>query len=164
MQKLLVMSIKNFTFLLLLFLVVPDAKGQFISGYTINSSGKTLNGEQTRLTFTVGEVVGGKLSSAQFITYQGFINPEFFLLLAIEDDFEEGVSYWPNPTNGLVNIYSKYSQIKIIQVYDNQGRLIKEFNYKGQEIDLRSENDGLYFFRLINNKQYPINTFTIIKQ
>ena len=158
------MFIKLFTFLVILYLIIPNAKGQFISGYTINSSGETLNSGQTRLTFTVGEVASGKLSSTQFITYQGFINPEFFLLVTIEDEFEAKVRYWPNPTNGLINIYSKYSNIKIIQVIDMKGRLIKEINYKGLELDLRNENDGLYFIRLINNKQNPINTFTIIKQ
>lgn len=61
----------------------------------------------------------------------------------------EEVNVYPNPSNGILNINYPY---ETIEIYDTNGRLIKQFaNVK--TLDISDLNKGIYFLRAVNDSQ-----------
>lgn len=58
------------------------------------------------------------------------------------------LSVWPNPTNGLINIYSE-DQHTSLELYSNYGRLVKRLNRIPKVIDIRSYPKGWYILKFI---------------
>lgn len=58
-------------------------------------------------------------------------------------------TYYPNPTNGQVNITSK-TEIKEVFVYNPQGRLLyhEQINALNKKVDISAFSIGTYFFKL----------------
>lgn len=76
------------------------------------------------------------------------------------------VQFYPNPTQGLVNISIKENMRKHVtyEVYNSLGSLIEKGNKNSKtfSIDLSNQNSGVYFVKVnVNN---TINTINIIKK
>jgi len=62
---------------------------------------------------------------------------------------DNSVTVSPNPTNGIVNISAK-AEIKSVQLYDVQGRLLQAAS--GTTIDVSNRAAGLYFVKVMTAK------------
>ena len=73
------------------------------------------------------------------------------------------ISIYPNPSSGLLSliISNRDNTDLIINILDINGRLVKNIssfnNYKTvHEIDLQNQNQGVYFVKVICNKEVLI--------
>jgi hypothetical protein len=67
--------------------------------------------------------------------------------------FDESISVFPNPTNGNVNINSKFN-IKTIELYDIQGRILETVIENSNEsiIDVSTRQNGIYFLKITTDE------------
>lgn len=72
-----------------------------------------------------------------------------FQLLSRNDFGQTGISIYPNPTNGIVNINSA-SAIQKVELYDIQGRLLQMLEGASQKLDLSGRAKGIYFVKIAN--------------
>jgi len=80
--------------------------------------------------------------------------------------FHDDVLIWPNPSEGMVNIYinHEYEGIVYLRIYDAGGTLLHEKKYESivQEIDLYDLPTGIYLLKVVmGEKSY---TRKIIKK
>lgn len=71
---------------------------------------------------------------------------------------KEVISMYPNPTKGDVNINSD-SEIKTIEIYDAQGRIIRKqigINSLNTKTSLQNTTSGMYIFKIITEKETVI--------
>ncbi|KAF5030357.1 hypothetical protein DSECCO2_638990 [anaerobic digester metagenome] len=69
----------------------------------------------------------------------------------LEDNKENAISIYPNPTNGIINIENSEEIIQI-NVYNSIGDLVySKLNHENNtEIDLSNKPKGIYFIELIS--------------
>ncbi|OFY34947.1 MAG: hypothetical protein A2W91_03945 [Bacteroidetes bacterium GWF2_38_335] len=80
--------------------------------------------------------------------------------------FEDMVSVYPNPSNGIVNIESPEEIAKVILV-NNMGQIVGQFNGNTNHVVLNSENqpEGLYFAMIFfHNDNTPTTKRIIISK
>ena len=77
--------------------------------------------------------------------YYGKVNPTA-LTLSISDFSSNGISAYPNPTEGMVHISGKES-VDVIRVFNISGQLIKEVT-NANLIDISSQRSGLYMIEI----------------
>ena len=78
----------------------------------------------------------------------------FELLLGLnENNMDDSISIYPNPTSDVINIKS-ISTIKSMELYDVQGRLlmVRMSDQLNEVIDLTSKSDGIYFVKITTDK------------
>lgn len=61
--------------------------------------------------------------------------------------FDNQVSIYPNPAKSVININSK-SEIKSIELYDVQGRIIETIIGNKNNIDISEKSNGVYFLKI----------------
>lgn len=66
---------------------------------------------------------------------------------------DESISIFPNPSNGNVNINSKFN-IKTIELYDIQGRILETVIENSNEsiIDVSTRQNGIYFLKITTDE------------
>ena len=62
-------------------------------------------------------------------------------------EFDESVTVSPNPTNGNININSRFN-IKSIELYDVQGRILETVIGNKNVIDISDKTNGIYFLKI----------------
>ena len=89
-----------------------------------------------------------------------------FAIAIEEESLSEGISYYPNPTNGLVNINLKSEAVNLTVVVRNiQGQLVQEQQFRNKanlEIEIEGKA-GIYFIQLTNEKGDRAN-LKVVKQ
>ena len=84
--------------------------------------------------------------------------------LSTPETIKEGVGVYPNPSVGTVNIKSNSDPITQVQVFNNNGQLVKTINNASvQNIDLRELPNGIYTLRLLNNKHVIVEKILLSK-
>lgn len=64
------------------------------------------------------------------------------------------IELYPNPTTGLLNIYSKYQNLEKVIIMDALGKVIETLHLNNSEfINIDKYKPGIYFFKIINNEQ-----------
>lgn len=68
-------------------------------------------------------------------------------------EFDESIFVFPNPTNGNVNVNSKFN-IKTMELYDVQGRILETSleNSPSLTIDISSRQNGIYFLKITTDE------------
>ena len=93
------------------------------------------------------------------LTPQGYIEPgstftcDLFIVSVAENEFDSGISIYPNPATYQLNIISN-DEINIISIYNATGLLVKQY-YPGQKevsIDVSKYGNGLYFIQIFSEK------------
>lgn len=103
-----------------------------------------------------GAVVNLKEQVYQFTSGPGVFHNRFTVLFDREETLGNGafgkdaISVYPNPTKALLNIVSPEAIIESVQLYDIQGRLVKERDVDGLTASLSLEGYGasVYFVRI----------------
>ena len=82
------------------------------------------------------------------------------MLSTSEKIAEQGVSFYPNPTNGLVHIEG--ALVFEVQVYNTIGQLVKTVQ-NANEVDLSDLMPGVYFLRIKDLHQVVTNQKVVVK-
>jgi Secretion system C-terminal sorting domain/HYR domain len=102
-------------------------------------SGETLSkGETHTITWTVTDMAG----NAETCSFDVIVNT----FVGVETILPKGISIYPNPTNGIIDINLAENNIYRISIMDMSGRKIIEriSEAQNEKIDLSDYNNGLY--------------------
>ena len=107
---------------------VSNAFGQTISKSSLSALGGTYTNTQNNLTlsYNVGEVTIGTLTSGGIQLGSGYFNSFDLDALSVEELYEFGkISVYPNPTSGQISIEFKVAELTeaSLGVYDVNGTL-----------------------------------------
>ena len=121
------------------------------TGYTIASDWVAAckgsgDGPQSQFSGTSGKVQPDAFVGwDDLYLYYGKVNPTA-LTLSVSDFSSNGISAYPNPTEGMVHISGKES-VDVIRVFNISGQLIKEVT-NANLIDISSQRSGLYMIEI----------------
>ena len=126
------------------------------SPFLIASSGDTWMQENYILCFSVGELVIDTKMQQGIILTQGFHQEENYQITAINEtlnDYE--INMYPNPTTGILNIYSNEAICADIEIKDIRGSIVKSIPktllHNSYYIDLSHFSSGFYFLEVLFN-------------
>jgi hypothetical protein len=79
-------------------------------------------------------------------------------------DFETltGLSIYPNPTTGMLNVKGDVSKLRIVEIYSVTGKIVMAAKDNFRVIDISSLHTGIYFLKF--NTEDATGTFKIIKK
>lgn len=121
------------------------------TGYTIASDWVAAckgsgGGPQWQFSGTSGKVQPDAFAGwDDLYLYYGKVNPTA-LTLSVSDFSSNGISAYPNPTEGMVHISGKES-VDVIRVFNISGQLIKEAT-NANALDFSSQRSGLYMIEI----------------
>jgi hypothetical protein len=77
----------------------------------------------------------------------------FQMLSVPKNDWDQSISVYPNPANNVVNIKAD-SEIRSIQIYDVQGRILQvsQINENNLVLDISDKQTGIYFLKITSEK------------
>jgi hypothetical protein len=137
---------------------------------TINVSSNHTNQHD----YSIGEMTlvnTAKSSNGSLILTQGYLQPNFNFVLVKQNNGEETVLAYPNPTNGILNLECKNLNQKInkVIIMNSVGKTINEFDgsqLQKQQIDLSTISNANYFVIVETEleKSKTKTTFKIEKQ
>jgi hypothetical protein len=81
----------------------------------------------------------------------GCSNLPFNSNLKVSDFTNEKIKIHPNPTNSIININADFN-IKSIEVYDVQGRVLETVLGNTKTLDISSKQNGIYFLKITTEK------------
>jgi hypothetical protein len=80
------------------------------------------------------------------------------------ETLKENYTIYPNPANGIIEFKGLDEPVKLIQIFDNLGRTIKEFkDFRFKAINLNDLNDGSYIIK-IQTENGSLNQKLILKK
>jgi len=137
---------------------------------TIIASGSDASGSSGSVTYSIGQVFYSSIEESEYNVVQGIQHQETYNSLDTQDviDPKIEISIYPNPTTDFVNInmegYELENGLKSYQLYDFQGRLLKQntINQNGTQVNLSDLSSSIYLLQVyVDNK--ALKTFKIIK-
>jgi hypothetical protein len=157
--------------LLLLLFISNSVSAQTLT-QQVNASGggyyTQINGS---MQFTIGEPLIETYSITTATLTQGFEQGSYVALAITELPVTPAISVdlFPNPTNGIFNLFikSEVNSIYTVKVMDAEGKLIlnKEINNRQQEtIDITAYSSSMYFVVITDADKKYLKTYKIIKQ
>jgi len=106
-----------------------------------------------------GQFITVRAGGNQYDTWVQVDNFSISVQTIIEEPSISKIIIYPNPTNGIISV-SEENQYEI-EIINIEGKVIKPL-YKNDEIDLSSQPDGIYFLKIITDKEIIVKK--IIKQ
>ena len=137
----------------LLTLSASAAQAQSVSRFVVAPYGGSLQGLNHYGAFTVGETASGT-HFGTFLTKSGFIQPENWAFVAVEEEQDFEFSIYPNPVTNNLTIEVPAGQADLVQLYDLSGRMVySNANVQGNQhlVDVAQYADGMYLVRVIGN-------------
>jgi hypothetical protein len=78
------------------------------------------------------------------------------------NEIESNISLYPNPTNGKIELTGiDINELKVIEFYDYQGKLLETFN--SNKIDISSFSNGIYYLKVLTNQSDTMNIIHLMK-
>lgn len=159
---------KHFYLSLILFMAVSISYAQ----KTIVISGGDLSNSNFSVSYSIGQTAQQFTSNSSGLIAQGVQQPfEIFEVNTLDlknlSPINLELKLYPNPTSNLIHLsFSKGDALNAIyQLYDLQGRLLKNSKIKTLEtsINLNNYPSGSYFLNVLDSNKKIIKTFKIIK-
>lgn len=145
---------------------------QTIERSVIGSSGGTLSGSGSMMTFTTGEVIIGKNNAVGVEVNQGF--QQVNLSNSAINNYEAGYSIhlYPNPVTNDIKLHlsSDIQQNLLLHIIDINGKNVSlpiSLNWKGnsqQTIEINQLTSGNYFLQFTNDNGEIANTIKMTKE
>lgn len=162
---------KKETFLLAyFFFILMNVSAQSIDQQTISSAGDHYVNNQ-QVTVSIGEAVVSHFQSAANQVTSGFHQPtiEVKMVTSVSALFPLEVQVYPNPTTQYLNLRiaseTGNAQITIGQIYDESGKVVRDFEVSPQsgdhQIDFSDLPEGLYVMLLRRGE--ASNTYKVLK-
>jgi hypothetical protein len=138
---------------------------------TINASGNNASGNSGTVAYSIGQVFYTYIGVSVYNVAQGIQHEEISQTLDTIEDIKPkiDIAVYPNPTTDFVNINMKgfefENELRSYQLYDFQGRLLKQNTIEENEtqINLSNLSSSIYILRVYANKKV-LKTFKIIKK
>jgi hypothetical protein len=129
---------------------------QTLSSQVISSSGNN----NSSLCWTAGQISINTLQSNNTILTQGFQQSDYKIVSTVNfTETETAISFYPNPANTVLNIYSTSPQEKNIELYDSSGKLVYTGKFEDNiQINVSNLKANLYLLKI------DLETFKVIKQ
>ena len=137
---------------------------------TIIASGNDATGSSGSVTYSIGQIFYTSIEESEYNVVQGIQHQETYNSLDTQDVIEPKteISIYPNPTTDFVNInmegYELENGLRSYQLYDFQGRLLKEntIDQNETQVNLSDLSSSIYLLQVyVDNK--ALKTFKIIK-
>ena len=155
---------KYITLILLLIVGLGNAQTT-IKKSTIASGGNTAMQGNITLISNIGEVAIREQSNANINISEGFISPDIFQVLGVEDMGElTGIQIYPNPAIDYVKVLFAEEGNYQVDLFDLNGKHISSFsadNNIEKIINLKHLQAGTYLLLVKKNKQRKV--YKIIK-
>jgi hypothetical protein len=135
---------------------------QSLTPNVINSSGNVLNTTNLSLEWSLGEISTNTVQNSNFLLTQGFLQPHFNLVKAVDISTSIRLVAYPNPTSDILNFVSDDSSIATVQICDISGRILLAKDYS-EQITITDFSDGCYFLHFFNAKHQLIHILKITK-
>ena len=136
---------------------------------TIPASGGNATGSGGSVNYTVGQVVDDTYTGTNGSVAQGVQQPyEISVVNGIDEalGISLEIKVYPNPTMDFIKLKTANYEIQNLryQLYDMNGRLVKENKVEGDETSIVMSNlvPATYFLKVMDKKEV-IKTFKIIK-
>lgn len=156
---------KSITIILILLGAVTNAQQIKIS--SVDSGGASSSNGSLNMVYTLGEVVVQEKTSGTFQISEGFISPNIFNTVGIDEYTTlAGVQIFPNPTADFLSVsfetVSKYE----ISVFDMYGKLIQNKKTDEQKtvLQLSQLPSGIYWVLIKDDASKTYAGYKIIKQ
>ncbi|HLS31723.1 MAG TPA: T9SS type A sorting domain-containing protein, partial [Flavobacteriaceae bacterium] len=119
-------------------------------------------------------VVGGYFGSDLFYDtdlhiHNNAVDSDFFIAkyhtgeeMGVKNQNLQTVKIYPNPTTGVLNLQSK-TNLESYQLYDLQGRIVKQGKLIDKQIDLSGVDNGLYFLR-VRDQTGNVENLKVVKK
>jgi hypothetical protein len=124
-----------------------------ISSYSINNQVFTCeNIGQNTVTLTVTDNYGNVSTATAIVTVEDPNN--FCAITGLDVSLADAIALYPNPVAEILNIDMANYKIDVVEIYDNNARLVKNFNIKDStsilKADLSDLASGLYYVKLVS--------------
>ncbi|QBN19616.1 T9SS type A sorting domain-containing protein [Flavobacterium nackdongense] len=138
---------------------------------TFISSGENAAGTAGSVTYSIGQVFYTYIGESVYNVTQGIQQEEAITTLSSEENSIQPrteIFIFPNPTTDYINInmdgYEPQSTRQAYQLYDLQGRLIKQETISQSEtqIDVTNLSSAIYLLQVYNENKI-LKTFKIVK-
>jgi hypothetical protein len=130
----------------------------------IVTSGNTIKNTNNTLEYSIGQIAIETIITTDNKLTQGVLQPSLKVSVQVNEEFDK--KYWfkifPNPSNGIINIQTNYTNFSLLNIYDIEGRIISSISYNGAPIDISKLTNGTYLVQLVSKDNFK--TFQIIKQ
>ncbi len=144
-----------------------ELSAQSISPDAISATGDYSTGTNATLSWTLGEPVIETTTGSNAILTQGFQQNSYtFVSVYEKPERNFDISVYPNPTTEFVNVKTNaVEQDLLIQLYDIQGKLLKEIIMKDntKQINLSKYSSSNYLLKISNKNGELIRSWKIIK-
>lgn len=109
----------------------------------------------------ISDPINGASSTVWYQKTPIAVNPT-----GIADVSEEGFSVYPNPVaaNGTLQLSSALNVDESVQLFDTQGRMVKNMNEATSAVSLDGVNAGIYVMKVLNGNGQAISTQKLIVQ
>lgn len=84
---------------------------------------------------------------------------DIILVSTQEPEWAAAIRLFPNPVDELLNIGSEAVQIKKLQLFDSQGRLLSSYQKNTQQLNLSGLPTGMYYLRIFSDNQFVVRKF-----
>lgn len=130
----------------------------------IGSAGETFSNGSLIVDYTLGETVIFTGSDGTNDLTQGFHQTKWQFVGVEEFQISFEASVYPNPTSDLLIISVQDFQDLSYQMYDSQGKLVRNGEIKQSEsiIAVQELSQGQYSLSIIKNSN-PVKQFTLVK-
>jgi len=110
----------------------------------------------TTIVWTLTDIAGNENTCSFDVTVNAYVG--------IADLFANGISIYPNPTNGIVNLEFAENNIKKLTILDITGKQVIEKTevQQNEQIDVSSFDSGIYVISIITDNE--IFTTKLIKE
>ena len=129
---------------------------------SISTNGTIIKNSSGSVSFTTGQLFYQNFKN-QFSVYQGVQQPNVKLeTLNSEQLIRNNIEVYPNPTQGILNIFSNQQEMYDYEIYDSNGKLVQKSKLSNHQINMIQFPSGLYIIVLFNKNS--VNTIKILKK
>jgi hypothetical protein len=143
-----------------------SSHSQFISKQVIGSAGSTQTNSNLKVSFSVGELVVGIMTTANNQLGNGYWPSLNLQSLNIEDtNLEEQLKIYPNPTTQFISISHPLISLFEVVIQDINGKKLFDGGVNSEEpLNFSNYSSGIYLLTIKNNSNNKKNTYKIIKK
>ena len=155
-------------FTLAILLVSLSGFSQTISKQVIGPGGQTFENENNKLSYTVGEVAVGAMTSEDGSIQLGngyYPSLDLSTLNTETPELQLQVKVFPNPTKEVIYITHPTEQFFEVNITDVSGKqILQTAHQKQQPLNVQTLTTGTYFITVTTRDSKQTNTYKIIKQ
>ena len=130
----------------------------------VSTQGDSYSNVNGNIDYTIGEVVINTVSDGSNDLTQGFHQTKWELVSIEQHVLDYEATFFPNPTEDILNIRTSEFENVTFNLYNVQGALVRQGSLTGNltQIQLNEMKSGHYSL-VLNNKTENLKTFKIIK-